>query len=155
MEMTNLGSIHSIPLFEEQIKKANTIAIMSHMNPDSDALGSLICLKEIISNKYKQKEVDIFIDCERVDCCNEKMLVNSDLNNKRFDTYDLAMVVDCPTLSRVGKYSEIFNKAKDTSVVDHHSTSEYFANNNIVIKYASSTCEVIYLLSKILDYEYR
>jgi phosphoesterase RecJ-like protein len=61
------------------------------------------------------------------------------------------MVVDCPTLSRTGKYINIFEKANDTLVIDHHSTNEYFANNNICLKNASSTCEIIYFIAKTLN----
>jgi nanoRNase/pAp phosphatase (c-di-AMP/oligoRNAs hydrolase) len=50
-----MESRHSIPVIEEQIKRADKIAILAHINPDIDAIASLVSLKNIIKEKYENK----------------------------------------------------------------------------------------------------
>ena len=48
------GRMSNINIIREQIEKANKIAIVSHINPDADALCSSCALKNIIRNKKRK-----------------------------------------------------------------------------------------------------
>ena len=134
-----------------QIKKSKNIAIIAHTVPDADALCSAVALKKIIrqnqSDNSQQKQIDIFVDAEDFGEKNTAIVKGIELNTKHCDQYDLAISVDCSSLSRMGKYSELFQSTENTINIDHHVTNENFAKNNIVLK-TSSTCEGIYLLAK-------
>lgn len=134
----------------EQIANASKIAIITHANPDADAIGSMISLKRIIKKNYENENnpihIDLFAQTEVVDEKYQPLLFNETLNQQNFDAYDLAICVDCADLSRLGQYENIFSNATDNLNIDHHQTNTKFAQNNIVIKRCSSTCELIYIL---------
>jgi bifunctional oligoribonuclease and PAP phosphatase NrnA len=64
--------------------------------------------------------------------------------------YDVAMVVDCGDLHRVGDGFEVLKKYEYLINIDHHNTNEAFGQLNIVDQRASSTAEILYLILKAL-----
>lgn len=133
------------------IQESNNIAIIAHTMPDADALASAVALKKLIKQNISdadQKQIDIFVDAEEINDINGAIVKGVEMNTEHVQQYDLAISVDCSTLQRMGKYSEIFTSAKKTLNIDHHITNENFAYNNIVLK-TSSTCEALYILAKI------
>lgn len=139
-------------IIKEAIEKANKIAIVSHINPDADALCSACALKNIIRNNFDNKFIDVFMDGEIGDLYSP-ILKNEVINQIHYSSYDLAIVLDCPSLKRTGKYEELIKKIPYSINMDHHETNEGFANINIVSSKVSSTCELVYLLAKGQNYE--
>ena len=138
--------MHSVRMCEEQLANSKSIAIIAHQNPDADTLCSAVALKRLIKTNFsdtEEKTIDIFVDCEEIGEIYQPILKGVELNQQNCPQYDLAITVDCASLTRCGKYSEIFNQAKDTLNIDHHDTNDNFANNNLVFK-SSSTCEGLY-----------
>lgn len=133
-------------LIDESVK----IAIFSHINPDADALCSSIALKEIIRNNFDDKYVDVFTDGE-IGNLYTPILRDNVVNPSPFASYDLAIILDCPDLSRIGKYRELAEKIPHTVNIDHHGTNTKFAEVNWVSTEVSSTCEFVYLLAKASD----
>lgn len=133
-----------------QLSQAKKIAIITHLNPDADAIGSMVALKRIIKRNYDNEQnpvsIDLFAQNENLDEKYLPLLSGVIINTQNFEQYDLAIAVDCADLTRLGEYQNIFNTATDTLSIDHHDTNTKFANNNIVAKRCSSTCEIIYLL---------
>lgn len=146
--------MHSLSAMEAQIKCAKTIAILSHNNPDADAFCSAIALKRMIKHFYPElnQKIDIFIDTDEICDLYKPIVLNEPLNQQPIDEYDLAIGLDAASISRFGKYANIFTGAQDTINIDHHQTNEKFANNNLILL-ASSTCEALYTLFKCLDKE--
>ena len=137
------------------MKDAKKIAIIVHQNADTDALGSAISLRRIIKdnffedhveNKENTKIIEIFTDTQEFSKKDEDMIKNETINKQTYKRYDLAIALDTPNRDRLGKYDEIFKKAKDTLNIDHHSTNIRFAKNNIVAPACSSVCELLYLM---------
>lgn len=52
---------------------------------------------------------------------------------KRPMRYDLVICLDCNNISRLGKFQEVFDKAKNSINIDHHHDNTNFANLNIVV----------------------
>ena len=133
----------------KQISSNEKIAIITHTNADADALCSSIFLKRAIKSKYETEDkhihIDIFTETKTFGDLYEPIIRNVPINNQRFKKYDLAIAVDSPTLSRLGKYKRIFKRAKDTLLFDHHETCEFFARNNLM-NTVSSTCELLYTI---------
>lgn len=129
------------------IENSKKIAIFSHIAPDADALCSSFALKNLIMNNFDNKFVDCFIDGEISDLY-QPVIRNEVLNPKPLNSYDLAIVLDCPNLHRIGRYAEIVNNTENIINIDHHETNEKFGTINMVAKKVSSTCELIALIGK-------
>lgn len=131
----------------EEIEKAKRIAIFSHISPDADALCSCFALKNLIRNNFDAKIVDVFNDGPIGELYSQ-ILRDEVINPKKQDVYDLAFVLDCPKLDRIGKCKDIALTAKKIINIDHHETNEKFGTINIVSTSNSSTCEILYVLAK-------
>jgi len=138
---------------ENVIKSANKILIISHMNPDGDALGSTFGLYQAIYNRFKKK----------ADICAlsyvspvYKFLPNFELAKSSYDkslVYDLVIAVDVASIDRLGDMKIVFEKAKTTINIDHHKTNNNFGDYNYVLPHASSAGEVLYKLFKNSNWE--
>ncbi len=133
----------------QTIKKNKKFLISTHVNPDPDALCSELAIAIYLKSLGKQVSI-----------------VNHEALSKRFDflpgsgtikaykagrkiNYDVAIVVDCGDLNRIGKVQELLVKGKVLINIDHHVTNTKFGTLNLVQPKASSTAEVLYeLLSK-------
>lgn len=148
--------MYSIKLFKEQILNAKKIAIIGHYEPDADSLASAISIKRtILSNAeiFGEKQIDIYIEPAVIDPIYEPIIIGEGFLTEADDTvYDIVISVDCATLERMGKFAEVFERAKNTVVIDHHESNNGFAQNCFIYK-GSSTCEIVYVLFKALNIE--
>ena len=48
--------------FNEQVLKADKIAITGHIHPDGDCIGSCLALKQYILDNYSGKKVDVYLE---------------------------------------------------------------------------------------------
>ena len=132
------------------IKRAKSIAIITHTMPDADALASSTALYKLIKlnmEKNEPKIIDILVDTKEINDVNQAIINGMVINKKHAKIYDLAIAIDCASLPRLGKYQKVFNTALSTINIDHHITNTNFAQNNLVLK-TSSACEALYILSK-------
>lgn len=130
----------------DKVKDYKSICLIGHIDPDPDALASMVAMKEFLSTAFNITDVDLFASCDKVNGELKAILSKTKLNLK-IKEYDVAIIMDCPNISRVGKYSSLFERAKYTLVIDHHNTNTYFGRDNIV-EICSSTCEIIFNLFK-------
>ena len=124
----------------EEIKKAETIVVLTHESPDGDAVSSSLSVMHAISQLGK--EVDVVIPEYSRDF---KFLPGSEkiLQKGKMENYDLAISVDCTDLKRLVGAKEYFETAKTTIEIDHHSVNAMFADFNYVNPAAPSCCEVL------------
>lgn len=139
-------------VLNECIEKSKKIAIISHVSPDADALCSSFALKNIIKNNFDYKYVDVFIDGP-IGSLYQPILRDEVLNPTPYNSYDLAIVLDCPTIERTGSYAELIKATPTIINIDHHETNVKFGTKNYVASKASSTCELVYLIAKSSGYE--
>lgn len=133
------------PRLTSLIDSAENIAIFSHLNPDADALGSSLALKNIIDENYLLKNVDVFLDGE-IGKLYAPLLKNEQINPVPLTEYDLAIVLDCPNIKRTGKYEELISSIPNIINIDHHETNIRFGDINYVTPKVSSTSEMLFLL---------
>lgn len=124
----------------EEIKKAQTIVVLTHESPDGDAVSSSLSVMHAISQLGK--EVDVVIPEYSKDF---KFLPGSEkiLQQGKIENYDLAISVDCTDLKRLVGAKEYFETAKTTIEIDHHSVNAMFADLNYVDPVAPSCCQVL------------
>lgn len=135
--------------FIKAVDQSKTVAIVSHINPDGDTCGSALALYRAM-NLYGKK--DVYILCDGNIKGNLTSLEGSKLYNKIEPTkVDLVISCDCADMDRMGKFVDLFKKAKFTVNIDHHKTNDRYAKINIIEPGVSATCEVMYKVIKALD----
>ena len=124
----------------EEIKKADKIVILTHENPDGDAVASSLAMK--IALKQLDKEADVIMDeCPKT----YRFLPEANKIKKEteIEEYDLAISVDASDLKRVVGGSKYFETAKKKIVIDHHSSNTMFGDYNFVNPVSPACCEII------------
>ena len=125
----------------EMIQKAKKILIITHENPDGDAVGSSLGFMHGL--KKLEKEVDVYLPVVNkmysflpgFDCIKNELPDDAE--------YDLCVALDSSDLERLGEGRKWFEKIADTIVIDHHITNQNFGDANYVNAVASSTCQNI------------
>lgn len=126
------------------IKKSKNIVIVTHENPDGDAVGSSLAMYHVL--KGLKKNVDIIIP-EYAKCFNE--LPGIDEVIKESDkVYDLAISLDAATDKLLNVWVKYFREADQRIVIDHHSTNTMFGDINYVDLSAPACAQVVYMLIK-------
>lgn len=133
------------------LNNSKSVCLIAHIDPDPDALSSMVVMRELILEKFNCSLVDLFADCESVSN-NLIPILNGLEINQVSATYDTAIMMDSPNIDRLGKYSYLFTNAKTKIVIDHHATNTYCGDINIV-QNCSSTCEIVYSIMKDFCFE--
>lgn len=146
--MTTMRELNAMDKCAKALLSASKVAIFSHINPDGDTLGSSLALYRALVLLGKQ--ADLY--CENdVKPFYSSMLGAEKYNKPTLDRYDLCVACDCGDLGRLGSLSDVFLSAKETLNIDHHKTNDRFAKVNLIFPQASSTCEIMFDLLKLID----
>ena len=124
----------------EEIKKANKIVILTHENPDGDAIGSSLGLS--LALKQLNKEVDVIIpEFPRI----FEFLPDANNIKKESDeqNYDLAIAVDCSDIQRLNGFAKYFEQATMKIVIDHHGKNKMFGDYNYVDPVAPACAQIL------------
>lgn len=119
----------TIDNIKEEIEKANDIVILTHENPDGDAVGSALAM--YLTLKKLNKNVDVIIPTYSATF---SFLPGTDeikVEGKE-ESYDLAISVDVTGISRLNGFAKYFENAKTKIQIDHHQVNEMFADYNFV-----------------------
>ena len=125
----------------EEIKKAKSIVILTHENPDGDAVGSSLAMYEALKLLGKEK-VDVIIpQYPRT----YRFLPNVDIVKTQGDSspYDLAIAVDSATIKMLNGWANYFENAKSKIVIDHHGTNTMYGDLNYVNPDAPACTQIL------------
>ena len=124
--------------------------LASHSGPDGDAVSSLLALglaigklgrKTTIYNASPIPAVYRFLpSVERIV-----------RHIKKANTYDLALVLDCGNLPRIGEAYSTVSQIPVVINIDHHISNTGFGDIQLVDPLACSTAEIVYRLIKAMD----
>ncbi|MCL5794971.1 MAG: DHH family phosphoesterase [Patescibacteria group bacterium] len=137
--------------------KSNSILLITHENPDGDALGSMLGLREILKNLGKS------VDCVCCDDVPRPFLFLPGINIIKKDfflgDYDLIAILDCGDLRRTGfsnRLRELSRYKNKIINIDHHPKNDLhrLAKINLIDFEASSTSEIIYQLIQEMKAEF-
>ena len=126
------------------INESKSILLLTHVDPDGDAVGSVLAFYHYLSSINKNVDM-VILDMPKVFDFLPSIDKVVDTTNKE---YDLGIVVDCATKDRIGQNEDVFSKCKNTIVIDHHISNTNYGNLNYVQGDVSSCCQVIYYLFK-------
>lgn len=129
--------------FNEQILKAERIAITGHIHPDGDCIGSCLALKQYILDNYSGKQVDVYL--EEISAEFDFLRHADEIINESKDDeiYDLFFVLDCGSEDRYEPFAGMVNRAKTLIGIDHHISNDGFGDFYKIDPQASATCEVL------------
>ena len=122
-----------------EIKKYNTIVIARHIGPDPDALGAQFALKELIQNKFSDKNV------YAIGSSPTKFKFFGNLNKMEeidIDDNTLLIVLDTPDIKRIEGIDKI-DIFKHIIKIDHHPTIDKYESMSLIDETSSSTCQLI------------
>ena len=127
-------------------KSIKTCAIVGHVSPDGDAVGSVTALYGYVRKNFPWIDVELYIERPK-----ESLMFLPGLADAFFDTpedsvRDLFVSCDVSSTDRFGVAGNLFPLAKKTFCVDHHISNPLFADINVVDAEASSCAEVLYTL---------
>jgi bifunctional oligoribonuclease and PAP phosphatase NrnA len=127
----------------DALRSYDRFLLVTHENPDGDALGSLLATKLALDSLGKDSEMYLYGDAplpreygfmplegirrELPDDAAERVLV----------------ALDCANESRMGPVPELLERAPLTLDIDHHHDNSRFGGVNLVVGDASSTGEVL------------
>ena len=132
---------------KKKIESADAITILSHLNPDADALGTALGLYALLS-KDKSKKVEV------VNASVALPLYLDFLPNfrkiKHHMDYSNSLIIscDCGSVDRLG-----FDlKGRDILNIDHHKSNTHYGSINVIFpEYASSSQVAFDLFKEIVD----
>lgn len=128
----------------ELINNSESILILTHENPDGDAIGSVLAFYDFLSD-IKKKVTMVMPEVPPIFMTLENMeMVKPTCQN----SFDLAIVVDCSSVKRIGQRNNEFSSCKKSIVIDHHISNEKFGSLNYINELAPSCTQVIYNLFK-------
>ncbi len=129
---------------EELIANSGTFFLAGHLNPDGDTIGSMLAIASVL--KRLGKKVRLFSQDPVPD--NLRFLphtgsIRASLPSGKFDA---AILLECSTPARGGDLETVLKKAGTVVNIDHHKTSEFYGDINIVEPHSSSTAEIVHRL---------
>lgn len=135
------------------IEGHETFLVATHVRPDGDAVGSLLAMTRLL--RLRGKSADPF--CQDPVPPGHDFLAGVERIRNRpdnGDVYQVAVLVDCGDLARVGPtLARYIEKVPVIINIDHHSMTAPFGTVHWVDPNASSTCELLYLLTVRLGLE--
>ncbi len=141
------------------IELAKNIVIITHSNPDGDAIGSVTALEGYLSSKGKKSKIIVpnqypdylsFLDKDNQIIIDE---ANPDKSKSFIDGCDLIVALDFNQLKRVDNLAVHIKASKAVKIlIDHHPNPETEVFNFVVSTTdVSSTCELLYWLIKEME----
>jgi len=132
-----------IAAIARELRDNKRFLLTTHVNPDGDAIGSLGALALVLEDMgkkvvaYCQDEIPAFL----------RFLPYSDRIVREIpgpDRFDVAVVLDCGEIDRIGNAAEVLQHVEKIIHIDHHSSSDDFGQLNLVRPECSSTAEILY-----------
>ncbi|HEX7415105.1 MAG TPA: bifunctional oligoribonuclease/PAP phosphatase NrnA [Bacteroidia bacterium] len=133
------------------VSKAETISIVTHVNPDGDAMGSSLGLYHYLKSKGKNVKVIVpnafpgFLTWMP----NSKQVMvfegNEEAVKKQISKSEVVFILDFNNYKRIDTLGELIkNSSSKKIVIDHHQKPDTCFDFYFHDEKASSTCELIY-----------
>ena len=134
----------SLTVLCKALKKKDNFLLASHVNPEGDAVASVLALDSLLRRLGKKT----LIVCEdpfpeRLNCLpSDRWHEVKDVPASR--KFDALVVADCPVLERIGSVQKLLTAKTEIFNIDHHVSNTRFGHHNYVQPKASACGEVVY-----------
>ncbi len=134
----------------KHIKTSRSILVASHAEPDGDCLGSLVALGLALSKL--DKKITMFNPSPIPAVYRFLPGVDRIVTQiKEAEAYDLAIILDCGDIIRVGDQSALVDQIAVVVNIDHHVSNTGFGHIQLIDTDACATAEIVYRLINALD----
>ena len=133
----------------KQLRTGHRFLLISHMNPDGDAIGSSLALARILRALGKGAVVwnhDEVPKLYRPLAGSDRIHTGSAPPQGFPDTFDAVITLECPSLDRTGVEDSL--DALPILNIDHHLGNEHYGKINWVDTAAPSLGEMIYRIAR-------
>jgi phosphoesterase RecJ-like protein len=131
----------------DRLTESQAIFLSTHINPDGDAIGSLIALG--LGLQQHGKHIYLY-NASPIPAVYRFLpgvqLVQQVLPES--SAWDTAVVLDCGTLDRIGAAVDFVRGLPQVINIDHHVTNTNFGQYRLVDSTACSSAEIVYRLLK-------
>lgn len=135
----------SLKAAAELIQKSHHVVLACHMNPDGDAIGSMLGLG--LGLKKMGKQVT-FLCPDKIPNRYISLPAAVDVHQS-YDgqkSADLAISLDCASLKQLPGVDKVFKRSKYIIEVDHHIYRDQFGDVQLVSARTASVGEIVYVL---------
>jgi len=126
-----------------ELRSNRRFLLATHVNPDGDAIGSLGALSLVLEGMGKE----VVAYCQDQTPGFLRFLPYSDRiahDLPSSDRFDVAVVLDCGELERLGAGAQVVRQMQKVIHIDHHRSGNDFGSLNLVEPERSSTAEILY-----------
>ena len=137
----------------EVIRSAPSLALACHVNPDGDALGSMLALHHLALSQGVGSLASWSEPFEVAP--HYTFLPGLDLATKPVDfpeAPDVMVTFDCGSIARLADLAPAARAARELVVLDHHGSNDRFGTVNVVDVSAAATAVVVRELARLLDW---
>lgn len=128
----------------ELAEAAGTIAIVGHVRPDGDCVGSCLAVMQLYHGAVPGKDGRCLSGDSSVKFSYLKQFERICSDPETGKQYDLCICLDSGDRERLGKNVVYLDTAKTSICIDHHITNQGYGAANFVKADASATCELLY-----------
>ena len=135
----------------DELRGANKFLLTTHLNPDGDALGSLLGMHGVL--RALGKDAVMFLAADQFPLPEEFHAmpleeVSSDIPSDIGER--VVVFLDCGNIDRM-PVEELKTGGRRILDIDHHHDNTRFGDVNLVVADASSTAEIVFHLAEVLD----
>lgn len=127
------------------IRDGNRFLVVSHVQPDGDAISSTIVVGWLLEQLGKQavlmNEGKVPVRLQFMD--RSAMIINYSLSQPT-EKFDRIIAIDCADFRRIGLVSTLFTEGAQLLNIDHHPTNDAFGAANLIRVDAAATVEILY-----------
>jgi phosphoesterase RecJ-like protein len=132
------------------IKRSTSFLITSHIDPDGDSVGCQLAISSFISRLSKFIKV---VSEDSIPAAYSFLEGSDRVLTHPTEPCEVAIVVDCSSLDRVGWVEDIVKQCPVVVNIDHHKSNQSFGHHNLVDTKAGACGEIVYSLLQLFDQE--
>lgn len=129
---------------KKELQGVKTVAILGHVRPDGDCVGSCLALYNYIETYFPEISAKVYLQDFMPEFLMLKNADKIDHDSHEEITYDLCFSLDSADRERHGEFITYFDRAKRRIGIDHHVSNRGFAEEHLIISDASATAEIMY-----------
>ena len=127
----------------ETIRANDAFIVVTHENPDGDALGSMLAMAIALGDLGK--DTVMYLSGDAPTPGEYRFLDLSSLRRELPDDTEerVLLALDCASERRIGPEPAVVERARLVVNVDHHHDNSRFGDLNLIVDDASSTAEIV------------
>ena len=130
-------------VLEQALEGTKSVAILGHVRPDGDCLGSTLGLYNYLLASYPDIQAAVYL--EEASSKFAYLKGYDEIHHETDDKeYELCICLDSSDEERLGDFNVYLKRAKKSLCIDHHVTNTRYCQFNLVAADASSASEVLF-----------